>query len=66
MLETNTNRFPPLTPACPESKVFRFLAVKDVQALCHTHHQLLQKYAAGLWAQGEPRGEQIQRLVRIN
>jgi len=29
------------------------------------HHRLIEKYAVGLWAQSEPKGEEIQRLVRV-
>ena len=64
-LETNNNRFLPLTPSSPDARVFRFPAIKSRPALFETHRQLLRKYAAGLWAQAEPRGEEIQRLVRV-
>ena len=65
VFETNNNRFLPLTPSSPDARVFRFPAINNVQALFETHRQLLQKYAAGQWAQGEPRGQEIQRLVRV-
>jgi len=64
-IETNTNRVLPLTPANPDVRVFRFPGIRDARTLLHTHRQLLEKYAPGLWAQGEPRGEEIQRLVRV-
>ena len=63
-LETNTNRILPLTPGNPEVKVFRFPRIRDAQALLRIHRQLKDRYAPGLWPQGEARGEEIQRLVR--
>jgi len=64
-IETNTNRVLPLTPPNPDVRVFRFPEIQDARTLLHTHHQFVDKYAPGLWAQGEPRGEEIHRLVRV-
>lgn len=64
-IETSTNRVLPLTPPNPDVHVFRFPETQDARSLLHTHHQFVDKYAPGLWAQGEPRGEEIQRLVRV-
>jgi len=64
-IETNTNGLLPLTPASPDIKVFRFPEIQDARTLLYTHHQLVDKYASGLWPQGEPRGAEIQRLVRV-
>lgn len=64
VLETHNNRFLPLTPSSPDTRVFRFPAISNVHALFATHRQLLRKYAAGMSAQAEPRGQEIQRLVR--
>ena len=64
-IETNTNHVLPLTPSSPDIRVFRFPEIQDARTLLHTHHQFVDKYAPGLWAQGEPRGQEIQRLVRV-
>jgi hypothetical protein len=64
-LETNTNSMLPLTPPDPQHRVFRFPKVQTAEALYRYHHQLLEKYAGGLWAQSESRGEELQRYVRI-
>jgi hypothetical protein len=64
-VETNTNSVLPLTPANPDTKVFRFPKTADARTLLHTHHRLIDKYAAGLWAQAEPHGEEIKRYVRV-
>jgi hypothetical protein len=64
-LETNTNRVLPLTPENPEVRVFRFPAIKEPCELYVVHKRLIAKYANGLWAQGEPKGHEIQRLVRV-
>jgi hypothetical protein len=64
-IETNTNRMLPLTPLNPDVYVFRFPEIQDARTLLHTHHQFVDKYAPGLWAQGEPRGEEIHRLVGV-
>lgn len=64
-VESNTNSVLPLTPDNPEIKVFRFPTITDARTLLHTHHRLIDKYAAGLWAQAEPYGEEIQRYVRV-
>jgi hypothetical protein len=63
-LETNTNRILPLTPGALETKVFRFPAIREPQALLRVHRQLTEKYAHELWGQGEPQGAELQRLVR--
>jgi hypothetical protein len=64
-IETNTNRVPPLTPDNPEIRVFRFPKIKEAQALYQLHLQLIQKHAAGQWAQGEPKGQELERLVNV-
>ena len=65
VLETNTNRVPPLTPANPETRVFRFPELSEASALLHAHRQILEKYAGGLRPQGEPRGLEIERYARV-
>jgi hypothetical protein len=62
--ETNTNGILPLTPADPIRRIFRFPEIKDVRALYNVHRLLIEKYAAGLWAQAEPKGHEIQRFLR--
>ena len=64
-LETNTNSVLPLTPDNPEVRVFRFPEIKEPRALYQLHKSLIEKYANGQWAQGEPKGQEIQRLVRV-
>ena len=64
-IETNTNCVLPLTPPNPHVHVFRLPEIQDARTLLHTHHQFVDKYAPGLGAQGEPRGEEIHRLVRV-
>jgi hypothetical protein len=63
-IETNTNAVLPLTPASPDVKVFRFPEIRT-HGRCCTPNQLVDKYASGLCPQGEPRGAEIQRLVRV-
>lgn len=65
VIETNTNHVLPLTPASSDVRVFRFPEIQDARTLLHTHHQFVDKYALGLWAHGEARGVEIQRLVRV-
>jgi hypothetical protein len=65
VLETNTNGVLPLTPPNPSTRVFRFPAIQDVRLLFETHRRLVEKYAGHLWVQAEPRGQEIQRLVRV-
>jgi hypothetical protein len=64
-IETNTNSILPLTPNNPDYRVFRFPKISEPQALYDVHRQLLAKYATGFGAQGEPLGQEIQRLVRV-
>jgi len=64
-LETNTNSVLPLTPDNPEVRVFRFSEIKEPRELYQVHKRLTEKYANGQWAQGEPKGQEIQRLVRV-
>jgi hypothetical protein len=64
-LETNTNRTLPLTPENPDVRVFRFADIAEPQTLYQIHRRLLDKYASGLWVAGEPKGLEIQRLVRV-
>jgi hypothetical protein len=64
-IATNTNCVLPLTPPNPDVRVFRLPEIQDARTLLHTHHRFVDKYAPGLWAQGEPRGEEIHRLVRV-
>jgi hypothetical protein len=65
LIETNTNSILPLTPNNPNYRVFRFPKISEPQALYDVHRQLLAKYANGFGAQGEPKGLEIQRLVRV-
>jgi len=64
-VETNTNSILPLTPANPGITVCRFPEITEPEALYQVHHRLIEKYAGGRWAQSEPKGEEIQRLVRV-
>jgi hypothetical protein len=64
-LETNTNATPPLTPGSPDVRIFRFADITEPKKLLTLHHQLIEKYAAGLWPTAEPKGQEIQRLVRV-
>ena len=64
-VETNTNRALPLTPDNPGTRVFRFPKIKELDALYKLHLQLIEKYAAGQWAQGEPKGQELKRLVNV-
>ena len=64
-LETNTNSDLPLTPDNPEIHVFRFPEIREPRELYLVHRRLIEKYAGGQWAQGEPKGQEIQRLVRV-
>jgi hypothetical protein len=64
-LETNTNSVLPLTPDNPEVRVFRLPEIKEPRKLYQLHKSLIEKYANGQWAQGEPKGQEIQRLVRV-
>jgi hypothetical protein len=64
-LETNTNGVLPLTPSNPSTRVFRFPDIEDARQLFETHRRLVEKYAGDLWVQAEPRGQEIQRLVRV-
>jgi hypothetical protein len=65
ILETNTNRALPLTPADATHRVFRFPKVQAAQALYRIHCQLMEKHAPGLWGQAEPQGQELQRYVRM-
>jgi hypothetical protein len=65
VLETNTNGLPPLTPENPEHRVFRFPRIESADALYRLHRQLLKKYAPGLWPEAEPKGEELNRFVRV-
>ncbi len=64
-LETNTNSVLPLTPDNAEVRVFRFPEIEEPRALYQLHKSLVEKYANGQWAQGEPKGHEIERLVRV-
>lgn len=64
-LETNTNSDLPLTPDNPEVRVFRFPEIKEPRELYQLHKSLIEKYANGQWAQGEPKGQEIQRFLRV-
>jgi hypothetical protein len=63
-IETNTNSVLPLTPGNPVIRVFRFADIWEAKALYEMHRQLLEKYAVGLYPQGEPKGQEIKRWVR--
>jgi len=65
VLETNTNSILPLTPDNPEVRVFRFPEIQEPRELYQVHKSLIEKYASGKWAQSEPKGQEIQRLVRV-
>lgn len=65
VLETNTNKTSPLTPGSPETRVFRFPEITESEALYEIHRRLLEKYPGGLWPEGEPKGQEIRRLVRV-
>jgi len=65
ILETNTNRILPLTPDNSKIKTFRFPEIKDLHTLLRIHRQLKERYAPGLWAQGETPDAEIQRLVQV-
>jgi hypothetical protein len=62
--ETNTNGMLPITPADSQRRIFRFPEIADVRALYNIHRLLIEKYAPGLWPQGEPKGHEIQRFLR--
>ncbi len=64
-IETNTNDVLPLTPENSEIRVFRFPQIEEPGLLYEVHRQLVEKYAAGLWVQGEPEGEEIGRYARM-
>jgi hypothetical protein len=64
-LTLETNRILPLTPDNPETRGFRFPKIKEPQALYQLHLQLIQKHAAGQWAQSEPKGQELERLVNV-
>jgi hypothetical protein len=64
-VETNTNRALPLTPDNPETRVFLFPKIKELDALYKLHLQLIEKHAAGQRAQGEPKGQELERLVSV-
>jgi hypothetical protein len=64
-LETNTNSILPFTPDNPETQVFRFPKIKEPQALYRLHLRLIQKHAGGQWAQGEPKGQELERLIDV-
>ena len=63
-IETNTNEILPLMPDNPPIRVFRF-ASEEPRALLKIHRQLVEKYAPGLCALGEPRDAEIQRYIRM-
>ncbi|HKN23281.1 MAG TPA: hypothetical protein VJX72_00400 [Candidatus Acidoferrum sp.] len=64
-LETNTNGALPLTPQDPSHRVFRFPKITKAQELYRIHRRLIEKYAAGLWPQAEPSGEELRRYIRV-
>jgi len=64
-LETNTNSVLPMTPDSPDVHLFRFPEIKEPRELYQVHKSLIEKYAKGQWAQGEPKGQEIQRFVRV-
>jgi hypothetical protein len=65
VLETNTNGLAPLTPDNGGHRVFRFPNFSSADALYVVHRQLIEKYAPGLWAEAEPKGEELSRFVRV-
>jgi hypothetical protein len=48
-VETNSNRALLLTPDNPETRVFRFPKIKELDALYELHLQLIEKHAPGQW-----------------
>jgi hypothetical protein len=64
-LDTNTNRVLPFTPPARGIRTFRFPEIADPFYLYQIHRRLVEKYGVGLRAEGEPKGEEIQRLVRV-
>lgn len=46
-------------------RAFRFPKIQAPQALYRIHRQLAEKYAPGLWPLGAPKGEELQRFVRM-
>ncbi|HTQ96345.1 MAG TPA: hypothetical protein VMH89_06045 [Candidatus Acidoferrum sp.] len=65
VVETNTNGLAPLTPDNSEHRVFRFPNFSSADVLYGVHRQLTEKYAPGLWAEAEPKGEELSRFVHV-
>lgn len=65
VVETNTSAARPLTPSEPQHRVLRVPGIQKAEELYRIHRQLVEKYAPGLWAEGEPRGEEIERYKRV-
>lgn len=61
--DTNAHRALRLTPSAPGIRTFRFPEIADPFSLYQIH--LAEKCGGGLQAEGEPKGEEIQRLVRV-
>lgn len=64
-IETNSNEILPLMPDNPAIRVFRFAATEEPCTLLKIHRLLVEKYAPGLCALGEPRDAEVQRYVRM-
>lgn len=65
ILDTNNNAVLPLSPANPQGRIFRFSKISQPKVLYEVHQQLLAKYSEGFAAEGEPKGREIERLIRI-
>jgi hypothetical protein len=63
-IETNNNGILPLTPDPATVRVFRFAEIRETFALYRLHHLLIEKHAIGLWAEPEPKGQEISRWAR--
>jgi hypothetical protein len=60
-IETSNNGILPLTPDPAAVSVFRFAEIREPYALYRLHRLLIEKHAAGLWAEPEPKGQEILR-----
>jgi hypothetical protein len=63
-IETSNNGILPLTPDPATVRVFRFAEIQEPFALYRLHRLLVEKHAAGLWAEAEPKGQEIMRWSR--
>ncbi len=63
-IETNNNGVLPLTPDPATVRVFRFAEIRETFALYRLHRLLIEKHAAGRWAEPEPKGQELLRWTR--